>query len=177
MRAAVLAALAIGGADLATKWVVRTSLAQYQQVEIVGDYLRLTYIYNPGAAFGIYLGPYSRPIFLILGILALVVVVAMLVRVRDGERTQMVALPAILGGALGNLANRVLIEQGVVDWIDVGVGALRWPVFNLADIAITTGAVLLAISLWREESPPRRQMRESAAKGRGPLPRAFDRRP
>lgn len=153
MRAAVLAALAIGAGDLATKWVVRTSLAQYQQVELVGDYLRLTYIYNPGAAFGIYLGPYSRPIFLILGILALVVVVAMLIRVRDGERTQVVALSAILGGALGNLANRVLIEQGVVDWIDVGVGALRWPVFNLADIAITTGAVLLAISLWREESP------------------------
>lgn len=153
MRAAVLAALAIGAGDLATKWVVRTSLAQYQQVELVGDYLRLTYIYNPGAAFGIYLGPYSRPIFLILGILAIVVVVAMLIRVRDGERTQVVALSAILGGALGNLANRVLIEQGVVDWIDVGVGALRWPVFNLADIAITTGAVLLAISLWREESP------------------------
>lgn len=65
----------------------------------------------------------------------------------------MVALSAILGGALGNLANRALIEQGVVDWIDVGVGTLRWPVFNLADIAITTGAVLLALSLWREESP------------------------
>lgn len=153
MGIAVLAALTIGAADLTTKWIVRTSLAQYQQVELVGDYLRLTHIYNPGAAFGIHLGPYSRPVFLILGILALGVVVAMLVRGPAGDRAQVVALSAILGGALGNLANRALIEQGVVDWIDVGVGTLRWPVFNLADIAITTGAVLLALSLWREESP------------------------
>ena len=173
MRAAALAALAIGAADLVTKWVVRTSLAQYQQVELVGDYLRLTYIYNPGAAFGIYLGPYSRPIFLILGILALVVIVAMLVRGPDGDRARVVALSAILGGALGNLANRILIEQGVVDWIDVGVGSMRWPVFNLADIAITVGAVLLALSLWREEPPPRRGMRGSAAEGRPPANTSF----
>ena len=59
-------------------------------------------------------------------------------------------LAAITGGGLGNLVNRLLVPRGVVDWIDIGLGTVRWPVFNLADVAITVGAMLLVISFRRE---------------------------
>jgi signal peptidase II len=57
----------------------------------------------------------------------------------------------VTAGALGNMIDRVRSPRGVVDFLDVGVGNVRWPVFNVADIAVTTGAILLALSLWREE--------------------------
>lgn len=146
-----VAATAIGAADLLTKWLVQSELPLYAQVPVIGDYVRLTHIYNPGAAFGISLGAYSRPVFLGLTIVALVALIVMLVHLPRGSTSQFFGLVAIMGGAVGNLANRILVEEGVVDWIDVGVANVRWPVFNLADIAITMGAVVLAITLWREE--------------------------
>ena len=145
-------AVVIGAADLGTKWLVQMNLAQYEQVPVIGDYLRLTHIYNPGAAFGVSIGSWSRPVFIVLTLAALVALGLMLLGLRGSSRAQFLALTAILGGALGNLANRILVDRGVVDWIDVGVGAVRWPVFNLADIAITFGAVLLALCLWRQDS-------------------------
>ena len=62
------------------------------------------------------------------------------------------------GGAAGNLIDRIRSGRGVMDFLDVGVGALRWPTFNIADIAVSCGAIALAISLWREDSrrPPKR---------------------
>jgi signal peptidase II len=60
------------------------------------------------------------------------------------------ALALVCGGAFGNLVDRVRSAQGVVDFIEVGIGAYRWPTFNVADSAITVGAIALAISLWLE---------------------------
>jgi signal peptidase II len=65
---------------------------------------------------------------------------------------RLTAIALIVGGALGNLVDRVRHEHGVVDFVDIGVGAVRWPVFNVADVAVTAGAVVLALSLWREDS-------------------------
>lgn len=137
--------------DYVTKLMVQRTLHPYQQVEVIGEYLRLTYIYNPGAAFGIHLGPYSRIIFLLLSIAALVALAGMywVTPARDAVRLSAIAL--ICGGAIGNLLDRIRSHHGVVDFLDVGVGLVRWPVFNVADIAVTTGAILLALSLWREE--------------------------
>jgi len=61
------------------------------------------------------------------------------------------ALCSVTGGAFGNFIDRIISPRGVVDFLDVGVGAWRWPTFNLADIAVSTGAILLAIVLWNEE--------------------------
>ncbi|MGH7447666.1 MAG: signal peptidase II, partial [Longimicrobiales bacterium] len=61
------------------------------------------------------------------------------------------------GGAVGNLIDRVRSASGVVDFIDVGVGSVRWPVFNVADMAVTTGAIILALSLWKEEQEVERR--------------------
>jgi signal peptidase II len=137
--------------DLATKLIVQRTFRPLEQVDVIGSLVRLTYIHNPGAAFGIYLGGHSRAIFLGLSAIALVVLIAMYTwtPARDGIR--LTALALICSGALGNLIDRVRSPQGVIDFIDVGVGDLRWPIFNVADMAVTTGAVVLALSLWRED--------------------------
>jgi signal peptidase II len=137
--------------DLSTKLLVQRYFVLYDPVDIVGEYLRLTYIYNPGAAFGISLGEHSRVVFLALSVVALVALFAMYWYTPATDRTRLTSIALICGGAIGNLIDRVRSEAGVVDFIDVGVGDLRWPVFNIADMAVTTGAIILALSLWREE--------------------------
>ncbi len=138
-------------ADLVSKMVVQQALYLGESVRVLGDVFRLTYIHNPGAAFGLNLGPYSRFIFLGLALVALGVLVLMYRQTGAEDRLRLVALGAIAGGALGNMLDRVRWAAGVVDFLDVGVGDLRWPVFNVADTAVTVGATLLLISLWLED--------------------------
>jgi signal peptidase II len=141
----------IVGLDALTKWVVQRTLTLYEPVPVWGDLFRLTYIYNPGAAFGMSVGEYSRYFFLVLTV---VVVVGLFLWYRSTpptDRLRLVAIAVVTGGAIGNLIDRVRSHRGVVDFLDFGIGSVRWPVFNIADIAVTTGAILLAISLWREE--------------------------
>src|SRR5688572_27957502 len=137
--------------DLLTKLFVQRTFHLYQQVNVIGDYLRLTYIHNPGAAFGIHLGPYSRFIFLGLSIVALFALAGMYWVTPARDRVRLAAIALICAGAIGNLLDRIRSAAGVVDFLDVGIGELRWPVFNVADIAVTTGAIILALSLWKEE--------------------------
>ena len=68
-----------------------------------------------------------------------------------GERLRPLALGLVVGGALGNLINRLWSTRGVVDFIDVGIGRHRWPTFNVADIGVTIGALALAWVFWRED--------------------------
>jgi signal peptidase II len=140
--------------DYGTKILVERTFHLYEQVNVIGDYLRLTYIYNPGAAFGIHLGTYSRYIFLVLSLVALVALAGMYWVTPVRDRVRLSAISLICAGAIGNLVDRIRSDLGVVDFLDVGIGDLRWPVFNVADIAVTTGAILLALSLWREERHP-----------------------
>ncbi len=138
--------------DIATKLIVQRTFSLHEQIEVLGDFIRLTYIYKPGAAFGIYLGPYSRGIFLALSLVALAILFSMyaFTPARHGGRLASIAM--IIAGAFGNLIDRIRSPHGVIDFIDVGLGTLRWPVFNVADMAVTTGAILLALSLWRDET-------------------------
>lgn len=149
--------------DLATKLLVQRTMSLYQQIDLVGDYLRLTFIYNPGAAFGVHLGPHTRGIFLVLSVLALVVLGALYRATPATDRVRLVAIALICGGAIGNLVDRLRSPRGVVDFIDIGLGDLRWPVFNLADVGVTVGAILLALSLFRDDRRPRRGGRRRAA--------------
>lgn len=137
--------------DIGTKLLVQKHFFLYQQMDVIGEYVRLTYIYNPGAAFGIHLGEHSRSIFLVLSLVALAALIAMFWFTSAADRLRLVAISLICGGAIGNLIDRIRSENGVVDFIDVGVGTIRWPVFNVADMAVTTGAIILALSLWKEE--------------------------
>ena len=137
--------------DVTTKLLIQRTFTLYQQVNVIGDYLRLTYINNPGAAFGIGFGQHSRFIFLVLTLVALTALAVMYWVTPARDKVRLASIALICGGAVGNLLDRIRSAHGVVDFLDVGVGNLRWPVFNVADIAVTGGAIFLALSLWREE--------------------------
>lgn len=138
--------------DVVTKVAAQLTLPEYRPVPVLGDFFRLTYIFNPGAAFGLHLGPWSRVFFGVLAVVAVVVLFQMYRATPMADRRRRLAVALVTGGAVGNLIDRVRSPRGVIDFLDVGFESFRWPVFNVADIAVTTGAVLLAISLWQEEA-------------------------
>lgn len=137
-------------ADCGSKRVAEESLPLHTPQEVVGDVVRFTLAYNPGAAFGIHVGERSRAFFTLLTLVALVALGVMYRSTPADHRVQLVALALITGGALGNLYDRLRGAAGVVDFIDVGIGSARFWTFNLADAGITMGAVLLALTLWTE---------------------------
>ena len=120
--------------------------------EVLGEAVRLTLVYNPGAAFGLHLGQYSRWIFTLLTIGALLLLWRLYQGTRPDDRSRTLALALVCGGAVGNLVDRLKSARGVVDFIDVGIGTHRWPTFNVADMAVSCGALLLAYVLWREDA-------------------------
>jgi len=123
--------------------------------EVLGNGLRFTLVYNPGAAFGLNLGPLSRWIFAGLTLVALVILGRLYRTTRAGHVARSVALALVCAGAVGNLLDRMRSFFGVVDFIDVGVGDARWPTFNVADMAVSVGAALLAWVLWQEDREAR----------------------
>jgi signal peptidase II len=132
---------------------------------VIGDVLRWTLVYNPGAAFGLHVGPWSRWIFVVLTFVALAVLWSMYRQSTRDQVVKVLALASIAGGAIGNLIDRLRSARGVVDFIDVGVGAWRWPTFNIADIAVSCGAITLAIVLWREDVEAERAAKAAALAG------------
>lgn len=119
--------------------------------QVIGDVVRLTLAYNKGAAFSMSVGPYSRFIFGGFALIALIVLWNLYRRSHPSERLLSFALGLAWGGAAGNLIDRVRSEDGVVDFIDIGVEAWRFWTFNVADSAVTVGAIILAWLLAREE--------------------------
>jgi signal peptidase II len=142
--------------DVITKGVAeRLLLPRGIPHEVLGNTLRFTLVYNPGAAFGLNLGPQSRWIFAGLTLVALVILGRLYRTTRVGDTARTVALALVCAGAIGNLLDRVRSFFGVVDFIDVGVGDARWPTFNVADMAVSVGAGLLAWVLWQEDREAR----------------------
>lgn len=146
------AGLAVLAADIATKYLAERYLLRSAGREVMGDWFQLRLVYNPGAAFGLDLGPMSRWIFMGVAIVAVIALLRMSAHGRAGDWFRQLALGLVSGGALGNLIDRVRSSQGVVDFLDLGVGQWRWPTFNVADMAVSCGAIALAISLWREDA-------------------------
>lgn len=139
-------------ADIITKAIAVATLSPSGvPMPVWGDVLRWTLVYNPGAAFGFSLGAYSRWIFLVLSVAALIILRRMYRQTEDGNVKRALAISLVSAGAFGNLIDRVRHEYGVVDFIDVGIGASRWPTFNIADMAVSVGACLLAWVLWNED--------------------------
>ena len=147
------ATLGIVAADVVTKYLAHTRLRPpYTPREVVGEWLRLTLLYNPGAAFGLHVGEHSRWVFMTLTAVALVVLWGLYRNTPPQQTLRALALGLVVGGAIGNLVNRIWMPAGVVDWIDVGTRAWRWPTFNVADIGVSIGAAMLAWVLWREDA-------------------------
>ncbi len=157
--------------DQATKWAVVASMELYQSVQIFGDWFRLTYILNPGGAFGVRWG--HQGFYFVAALLVIAWIVWHLWSLGATRRLSNWALALILGGAIGNLIDRVILGQ-VIDFIDVefpdmripafdfgvlrhpGVFMDRWPTFNIADSAVTVGVIILIITLFYDPVLQRR---------------------
>ena len=150
--------------DVITKGVAEGALApRGVPREVVGDWIRLTLVYNTGAAFGISLGPYSRWLFLTLAIIALVILARLYRQTPDHDRFRVASIGLVCAGAIGNVIDRIRHPMGVVDFIDIGVGVHRWPTFNVADMAVSIGAFMLAWSLWAEDRARARATRSEVS--------------
>jgi signal peptidase II len=144
--------------DLITKRWALAALADGHRGELLGGLVPLTLAYNKGAAFGLSIGEDSRWFFVPVTIIALVLLTVLLKQAVERDYLRMSAITLVMTGAVGNLYDRVRWSRGVVDFI----GPIElplfgpFPIFNVADMAITCGAVLLAISFWQEEQAERR---------------------
>lgn len=157
-------ALLIVLVDVVTKAIAAAALAPALIPHpVIGEVARLTLVYNRGAAFGIHVGAYSRPIFSVLTVAALAILWRLYGATDVTERRRVIALALVSAGAVGNLFDRVRSSRGVVDFIDIGGASWRWPTFNVADVAVTTGATLLAIVLWQEDRAAARAAAVSSA--------------
>jgi len=136
--------------DQASKLIVRYSMSLYQSDPVLGDFFRLTYIHNAGAAFSLNLG--SPFLHTAVSIIALGALVSLYRTLTEDERLLRFALCLVLGGAVGNIIDRLYLGA-VVDFFDFGFGDLRWPVFNFADSFVTVGVILLAFGYSRRDEP------------------------
>ena len=137
--------------DQASKWFFESELNLYQQIVVIPDYFSWTLAYNTGAAFSFLADSsgWQRWLFALIALVVSGVLVVWLKRLKPEETWLAIALALVLGGALGNLYDRVVLGH-VVDFILVH-WQNRWyfPAFNLADSAITVGAVLLALDMFK----------------------------
>lgn len=153
--------------DWVTKRWALEALA-HEQLQLFGGLVPLTLAFNKGAAFGLSVGDDSRWLFVPVTIVALVLLTVLYRQAERDDVLRLGALSLVLSGAVGNLWDRVRWNQGVVDFIGpIDLGFRDFPIFNVADIAITCGAILLAISFWQEEKRER-----AAREGAGDVPAA-----
>lgn len=137
--------------DLITKFLAQRYLVERVPVDVIGDVARLTLAYNPGAAFSMHVGAWSRIFFSMVAVVVLFVLSRVYRDTRPTDTPRALALGMVCAGAIGNLLDRIRSPRGVIDFIDLGIGTHRWYTFNVADIGVSIGAILLAWSLWREE--------------------------
>ena len=140
--------------DYASKrWAESHLLPMYTPHELIGNTVCLTLAFNKDAAMGLSLGQYSRVGFALIAVVVLIILGAFYRRTPSAATGAAIALGLVAAGALGNLMDRVLFTQGVVDFIDVGIGSARFYTFNVADASITCGAILLAALSMKSSKP------------------------
>jgi signal peptidase II len=148
-RLYVLLSAAVVAFDQVTKYLVTASMELHDSHEIVPGLLSLTHVRNRGAAFGFLSNadlPYQAALFSILSLLALSAIATYAFKLPAGQRFTQFALALIMGGAVGNLIDRV-VHGNVVDFVDVYWRAHHWPAFNVADSCISIGVVMLILEL------------------------------
>lgn len=141
--------------DRVTKLAVARNISLHDSIQIIPDFFRLTHVENRGAAFGLFADSPSEwkiTMLVLFSIVALVIVTALLWRNSHSLNTTGIGLSLILGGAIGNLWDRLLSGR-VVDFLLFYIGQYQWPAFNVADSAIVVGAGLLVIEILFAKTP------------------------
>lgn len=131
--------------DRLAKWAVASNIPLHESVVVIPGFFHLTHVQNPGAAFGLFADSSAQwkvGALVSFSVVALVIVSAVLWKNSHALSTTTIGLSLILGGATGNLWDR-MVSGHVVDFLDFYVGSYHWPAFNIADSAIVIGAILL----------------------------------
>ncbi|MDR2861839.1 MAG: signal peptidase II [Syntrophobacterales bacterium] len=151
--------------DQLTKWWVVDSMSLHESIPVLEGFFHLTYVRNPGAAFGFLAGmdPLFRSIFFIsANIMAMGLILFYLFKTDQRSSLLILGLSLIMAGALGNLMDRLRFGE-VVDFLDFFLGSWHWPAFNVADAAITTGALLLIREILRADKKSKEEETTQAA--------------
>lgn len=141
--------------DRATKLVVAKDISLHGGIQVIPGFFRITHVENTGAAFGLFAdspGQWKVAMLVLFSVVALVVVFGLLWKSKHTMTTTGIGLALILGGAIGNLWDR-LISGRVVDFLLFYIGHYQWPAFNVADSAIVVGAGLLVIEILFVKTP------------------------
>ena len=147
--------------DLITKSWALDVLPTLERPVVLGDMIPLTLAFNKGAAFGISVGEDSRWFFIPVTLIALALLAVLFRQALEKDLLRIVSISLVVSGAVGNLYDRVRWDRGVVDFIGpIDLGLWDFPIFNIADMAITCGAILLATSFWFEERDERLRLEE-----------------
>jgi signal peptidase II len=138
--------------DQLTKAFIHSTMPLYSSWKVIDGFLNITYIRNPGAAFGFLAqaSPLFRSVFFVLvTLLAIGMIIYYLIKSRADQPGLVFALSLILSGALGNLIDRLRFGE-VIDFIDVYFRSHHWPAFNVADAAISVGAMIMILELMKQ---------------------------
>jgi len=153
----LLIALLVLILDRYTKWLISHRLSMHGSITIIPGFFRIIHTENPGAAFGIFAdspSPWKIALLILFSIVALLIVATLLWKSSHMMTSTAIGLALILGGALGNLWDRI-VSHRVVDFLLFYIGHYQWPAFNVADSAIVTGAFLLVFEILITKSPSR----------------------
>lgn len=137
--------------DQIAKAHISSAMSLHESIVVIGGFFNITYIRNPGAAFGFLAtaSPAFRyTFFLAVTVAAILLILYYMGRSRRDEPLLVFSLALILAGAVGNLIDRIRLGE-VIDFLDVYVGAYHWPAFNFADTSICLGAALLVLQMMR----------------------------
>ena len=159
----VVVVLGLGAADQVTKQWAQDDLQQRpgRSIQLASSYIGFTYVRNPGAAWGFLSGPkyasFRRPFFISISIVAMVFIGVIFFYLQRGQGLLMTALSLIMSGAVGNFIDRIRLNY-VIDFIDVriplpGGSVFYWPKFNVADVAITLGVLVLLLEMFIGKKP------------------------
>ncbi len=147
----LLLALAVLALDQWTKWLIETHLPEQSSHVVIPGLLHISHVRNTGVAFGMFATPdrgSSSWILALFGLLALGLIAMLFRRTPTKDRALLAALSLVLGGAIGNLLDRIW-SGAVTDFIAVYIGSYRWPDFNVADSAISIGLALILLDSFR----------------------------
>jgi signal peptidase II len=153
-----LIALTVVALDRLSKWMVAHRLSRHDSITIVPGFFRIIHTENPGAAFGIFADSPSQwkvAMLIAFSVIALIIVSMLLWKSGHALTSTAIGLSLILGGAIGNLWDRI-VSRHVVDFLLFYIGRYQWPAFNVADSAIVIGACLLVFEIVFTETPSQR---------------------